>query len=307
MNQDNAEMWMELLLKVKINGSLDPVSEQDIAQFETDYNLCLPSDYKRFCQTFGSGELGGEWRIFSPTREMVDYSNDFTDWFKQRVVSHKLVSHPETDILALLSNCLVFGTNYSCVVAVWDFRSINTLDENCGIYLIQSEVTEEYEECVYRLGTSFYKFVLATVLDKSVYDGLPKGAKSLFGWPFLPHSEFQPANFPYVKPPDRSKQSILDRVLTLLRRRPGHANHSERQRRWWQAQGFTLGEYWVSFAQPNLRLSFTGAIGQCEEDNDPWQFNYPLTENSGDSPLANMKLIIEGVDSGSTIEFLDAN
>ena len=54
-------------------------------------------------------------------------------------------------------------------------------------------------------------------------------------------------------------------------------------------------------------LSFTGAIGQCEEDNDPWQFNYPLTENSGDSPLANMKLIIEGVDSGSTIEFLDAN
>ena len=60
-------------------------------------------------------------------------------------------------------------------------------------------------------------------------------------------------------------------------------------------------------------IEFTGAIGQCADDNDPWQFNYPLTENSGDSPIPNLRLVIEVIPgapatpSGPEIEFLYTN
>lgn len=60
-------------------------------------------------------------------------------------------------------------------------------------------------------------------------------------------------------------------------------------------------------------VEFTGAIGQCEEANDPWQFNYPLTENSGDSPIPNLRLIIEVIPGapatpgGPEVEFLYFN
>ncbi len=60
-------------------------------------------------------------------------------------------------------------------------------------------------------------------------------------------------------------------------------------------------------------IDFTGAIGQCEEANDPWQFNFPLTQNSGDSPIPNLRLVIEVIPGapatpgGPEIEFLYSN
>ncbi|MGB3766227.1 MAG: hypothetical protein WA947_06675 [Phormidesmis sp.] len=73
-----------------------------------------------------------------------------------------------------------------------------------------------------------------------------------------------------------------------------------------------LGQEYYS---PNgLGLSFTGAIGQCTEDNQPWQFNFPLTQNSGDIPIpTNLKLVIEVIPGGpvlpggSRVKFLYAN
>jgi len=55
-----------------------------------------------------------------------------------------------------------------------------------------------------------------------------------------------------------------------------------------------------------MGVNFTGPIGQCAEDNNNWQFNYPLTENSGDSPTPNLRLVIE-VLSNTELEFLDSN
>ncbi|MBX2862689.1 MAG: hypothetical protein KTR27_03970 [Leptolyngbyaceae cyanobacterium MAG.088] len=54
-------------------------------------------------------------------------------------------------------------------------------------------------------------------------------------------------------------------------------------------------------------ISFSGPIGDCEEENDPWQFNFPLTQNSGDSPIPNLRLVIEVIPGSSEIEFLFSN
>ena len=67
------------------------------------------------------------------------------------------------------------------------------------------------------------------------------------------------------------------------------------------------------YSSDGLGLSFTGAIGQCTEDNQPWQFNFPFTQNSGDSPIPNLNLVVEVLPGGpvlpggSRVEFLYSN
>ncbi|MEM6451014.1 MAG: hypothetical protein AAF703_11925 [Cyanobacteria bacterium P01_D01_bin.105] len=69
------------------------------------------------------------------------------------------------------------------------------------------------------------------------------------------------------------------------------------------------------YSQTGQGLQFTGAIGQCATENNPWQFNYPLTENSGsgDNTLSDLRLVIEvnpgpfQIQDGSEVEFLYSN
>ncbi len=53
-------------------------------------------------------------------------------------------------------------------------------------------------------------------------------------------------------------------------------------------------------------LEFTGPIGQCAGENEPWQFFQPLTQTGGDSPTPNLKLVVQ-LTQGSEIEFLNFN
>ena len=53
-------------------------------------------------------------------------------------------------------------------------------------------------------------------------------------------------------------------------------------------------------------IQFTGPIGQCTEDNNPWQFAFPITQTSGDSPTSGLKLVIQ-MRSDSELEFLNSN
>lgn len=52
-------------------------------------------------------------------------------------------------------------------------------------------------------------------------------------------------------------------------------------------------------------IEFTGPIGQCADENEPWQFFYPLTQ-TGESPTPDLKLIIQ-MRSESEIRFLNFN
>ena len=69
------------------------------------------------------------------------------------------------------------------------------------------------------------------------------------------------------------------------------------------------------YFQTGQGLQFTGAIGQCATENNPWQFNYPLTKDSGqgDNTLNDLQLIIEvnpgpfEIQDGSEVEFLYSN
>ena len=217
MHKGKIEDWTKLLERVKIEGQKRLLTEEGIAFFEKSFNICLPSDYKQFCQVFGSGIIGGEWNIFFPDEELISYSNQFIKWFKERVNSFELISNPETNILEMLDNCLVFGNSPSCVQLVWDLRTQSVMNGDCDIYLIQSEIVEKHEESIYKVGKSFYEFALAVLLDKSAYEKLPQGAKDLFGWPLLPRSSFIPMKLPYVKPPAINNSSLIRRLFDVFR------------------------------------------------------------------------------------------
>lgn len=53
-------------------------------------------------------------------------------------------------------------------------------------------------------------------------------------------------------------------------------------------------------------IQFTGPIGQCADANDPWKFNFPITQNSGDSPTPGLRLVIQ-MRSDSELEFLNSH
>ena len=84
----------------------------------------------------------------------------------------------------------------------------------------------------------------------------------------------------------------------------------------WQKDGATITDFPYNrvddvFALPGEHdfldgIEFTGPIGACAEDNEPWQFFQPLTQHGGDSPVPGMKLVIE-MRSESEIIFLNHN
>ena len=61
--------WQTLFAGLEIvEQNPEVFSEEELSRFEGENKVFLPTEYKEFCQIFGTGSFGNSIRIFCPNR-----------------------------------------------------------------------------------------------------------------------------------------------------------------------------------------------------------------------------------------------
>jgi SMI1 / KNR4 family (SUKH-1) len=169
----SATQWRELLsaLHVTEEEETEMFSDEDLSNFELEFNVKLPSGYKHFCQIFGTGCVGSFLRIYCPSRNLVGSQEVLMGMAEQ------LREYPSTDIkrdqnyIELLNSSLRFGDDFGSAILLWDLRTFSELDNSYDIYYAAWESPEDDDPIL--IGRDFFEFIQSFCLGKKAYESLP--------------------------------------------------------------------------------------------------------------------------------------
>ena len=154
---DNLEKWKVLLARTDIDYEFEDHlcirSFEQLLEFEEQAGFRLPSEYKEYCQVFGSGVFTeNRLNINCPRLEGLDkepISNSDT-------IEAIKGSYPYSmDIHNLLDSAYIFGIGDGYIFFLFDLRTYNNLDQSYEIYVLD----DEREHTVHYLGRSFFEFI----------------------------------------------------------------------------------------------------------------------------------------------------
>jgi hypothetical protein len=170
--------WQTLIeqLNVTVEPDLSPCNAKEIADFEQEYKIIFPSEFKSFCQTFGSVYFGNqEVHIRCPNMDfgieayrksyqdvLLPQREDFMRWERSRQEAFE-------GICDLVEHSYLFGSTGVGLSFWFDLRTYST-DESYDIYII-SLARDFGIECI---GRSFFDFIHDYCLGTKFYDSLPE-------------------------------------------------------------------------------------------------------------------------------------
>ena len=166
------EQWQALLSELQIDSEGEEIIEPEkLLRFESENDINLPTEYKEFCQIFGTGTFGGFTRIFCPNSDLSDYSRltlesirELTELFPSGNIQR------DFRLKDLTNNGFVFGDDFGANVAVWDLRTYREEDQSYDIYWIDIDALDED---LYHAGRSFFEFTHNFCLNRGSYNFLP--------------------------------------------------------------------------------------------------------------------------------------
>ncbi len=167
--------WQKLLKQVEVRGDIfELTSDEDLLEFEARTGIVLPSNYKEFCQVFGSGEFGNDLlniHVISHDNllSMVEWTSQLKDNLDMEVYLDDLTMAKLEVIRHHLKSALIFGGNGKSQFCFWDLTTYKKLDDSCDIYLAS---WGSYDCC--RVGRDFFTFVKDFCLGMKPYDYLPE-------------------------------------------------------------------------------------------------------------------------------------
>lgn len=146
-----AKKWQQLIEKLEIttdeSGS-EVFDAEELESVEGWNKIKLPTDYKEFCQTLGTGLLADRVRIFCLTEEYIANERSSLNRAMLKIQEH-LQNHPlgnlsrDRTFIDLLKLALPFGDLYdSDLLLVWDLRTYSASDDSYDIYLINCGTPE---------------------------------------------------------------------------------------------------------------------------------------------------------------------
>ena len=176
------KQWQTLFAGLEIvEQNPEVFSEEELARFEVENKVLLPTGYKEFCQIFGTGSFGDFIRIFCPNQSLVEYSE-----LSLESISENIELFPsgrldrDSSLQSLLKNSFVFGDDFGANIAAWDLGTYSNLDESYDIYWIDIDASDED---LYRVGRNFFEFVTNFCLGQGAYDFLPEEKRPLTNIP----------------------------------------------------------------------------------------------------------------------------
>lgn len=154
---DDLEKWKTLLAQTKViyefQDHLSVRSVEQLLEFENQAEFLLPSEYKEFCQVFGSG-------IFTKYRFNIDCPS-LEGLGKEQISNLDTIgaikgSYPYSlDVHNLLDSAYIFGVGDGYIFFLFDLRTYSELDQSYKIYVLD----DEREHTVHYLGRSFFEFI----------------------------------------------------------------------------------------------------------------------------------------------------
>ncbi|MBE9009264.1 SMI1/KNR4 family protein [Pseudanabaenaceae cyanobacterium LEGE 13415] len=154
--------WHELMQTLQFEGenaSRNP-SEEVIAVFEQEHKITLSSDYKEFCELFGSGCFGNTLDIYCPGNSQLLLGQE-----RLQLIINNIREFSSGDAqlddekIDLLSNGFWIGIDSSGYCLICDLGTYCDEDSSYDLYWVQEDCPEsESLECnVYYAGRSFFE------------------------------------------------------------------------------------------------------------------------------------------------------
>lgn len=169
------ENWQALLAQLEVIDSSfgsEIWSEEDFQAFEIKTGIILPTEYKEFCQVFGTGCFGDFVSIFCPN---IQLSNICLEAIKDEITEfphqdlEKMLDRKS--LIQLLDSAFVFGTEPRANSIFWDLRTYSELDKSYDIYWANSDC---FDGEIYQVGRNFSEFVRDFCLGTKSYEILPE-------------------------------------------------------------------------------------------------------------------------------------
>jgi hypothetical protein len=164
-----ADSWDEILASLKVTGTINPPSEADLAEYETEQKFKLPASYRGYCEVFGPGELGNWYVLATPgyTGKHTNKYNlaDKTRFFREGLDWEEYSTDPEQ-----FSRAIIFGSDGSGTIYFWDPTEITaTKKREYAIYVMFRNWK------VKRVCDTFWQFIQICLQqgDKVLYDDPP--------------------------------------------------------------------------------------------------------------------------------------
>ena len=169
------QKWLYLLQNINLTEEVSEqviVSQLQLSNFETKTGIILPSEYKNFCQVFGSGRFGDLVVIYYPSLYLIDNTKIIIDVIKQQINEHSSRDKLEDKKkINWLNHILVFGGDDRGNVAAWDLNSFDKLNKTYNIYWIQ---IDDFNDEIYKISSNFFDFINNFCLGKQSFDFLPE-------------------------------------------------------------------------------------------------------------------------------------
>lgn len=172
------QKWKTLFQQLEVIETSDGQaisSEEELFTFEMETGIILPSEYKDFCQVFGSGRFGDLVKIFCPSRDLLFESIESIKYLKEQVEKYPSKNRQwDRQIQTLLNSALMFGGDDRVNIALWDLRTYEESDKSYDIYWVKYD---DFEDEIYRVGRIFFDFVHDFCLGRKSYKRLPKSMR----------------------------------------------------------------------------------------------------------------------------------
>ena len=154
---DDLEKWKTLLAQTEViyenTDHLWTQSSSQLLEYQNKTGVTLPSEYKEFCQIFGSGSFTkNEFQIFCP--DPTDEGRGPVSSEDAIVAIKESYPYPE-EVHELLDSSYMFGVGNGFIFFLFDLRTYSDLDKSYDIYLVDDEINNS----VHYLGRSFFEFI----------------------------------------------------------------------------------------------------------------------------------------------------
>lgn len=169
------QKWLNLLENIDLTKKSSErviVSELQLSNFESETGIILPTEYKNYCQVFGSGRFGDIVSIYYLSPSLIEVSKRLVNL----IVKPQIKKYPSKDKLSdrklfnWLDRILIFASDDRGNVAAWDLKAFNESNNSYDIYWIQ---IDRFDDEIYKLGSDFFDFVNDFCLGKKSFDFLP--------------------------------------------------------------------------------------------------------------------------------------
>jgi hypothetical protein len=166
--------WRDLFASIEIDPSPhgeDIRTAELLSKLESDSGVLLPTEYKEYCQVFGSGIFGSYMQIHYPNDEVLGIA---LDNMKKELVYEKGMGLWEGRDSEAIEKKLNFAYPFADDswedIVFWDLETYSAKDESYDIYLV-------WNLKFYFICRDFYEFITEFCLGKKSFSILPDDAQ----------------------------------------------------------------------------------------------------------------------------------